>query len=540
MANYDIFDENYYLSKYPFVQQGIDRGIISSGKEHFEKFGQKLGFTEVSRYYDENYYLANNPAVAAAVRSGAFASGLDHFIQFGGEQGLVNTSPDYDESFYLKRYLVLAPFVQNQTLKSGFEHFIKFGIQEGLYGSTFFEPEYLLQNPEVAAAVTAGVFKTGGEHYRKFGQFEPSRSATFVGTQSSDVVAGFGVGKVEIIGIQVSLDVAGNRVYQSNRTNDTDQDTLIGSQGSDTFVLGVGEVSDINGGVFYGGRSATGIGEAMIKNFDQQTDAIRLAGTRGFYGFSPTITMNGDLRITSGSGRGTAGIASIEGGANIPFRANRGRGLLIFSRDSVLDNFSEVEYLQKNPDVAAAVKAGSFSSGLDHYTKLGQFEANRSATFVGTDGNDIVTGFGNGKTEITGVDLDRSDRFNFSGEGNYFSNGSNEFDTLIGSQGADTFILAYDFTSPPPSQMVPDAQELYRGSGEARIRGFNPSQGDVLRLAGQATDYQISPIGADLVISKPGDTIAIIEGGANLNLIQLTFPFVSPVFPNAKAAFLLG
>jgi hypothetical protein len=549
MGNYDIVDENYYLSKYPFVQQGIDRGIISSGKEHFEKFGQKLGFTEVSRYYDENYYLANNPAVAAAVSSGAFASGLDHFIQFGWEQGLVNTSPDYDESFYLKRYPILAPFVQNQTLKSGFEHFIKFGTQEGLYASTFFEPEYLLQNPEVAAAVKAGVFKTGGEHYRKFGQFEPSRSATFVGTQGSDVVAGFGVGKVEIIGIPVSLDAAGNRVYGPT-TNpnlpiglDTnlpiDLDTLIGSQGSDTFVLGVGEVFDTNGGNnFYGTR--TGIGEPIIKNFDQQTDALRLAGTRGFYGFSPTITMNGDLRITTGSGRGTVGIAIIEGGGNIPFRANRGRGLLIFSRDSVLDNFSEVEYLQRNPDVAAAVNAGSFSSGLDHYTKFGQFEANRSATFVGTDGNDIVTGFGNGKTEITGVDLDRSDRFNFSREGNYFSNGSNEFDTLIGSQGADTFILAYDFTSPPPSQMVPDAQELYRGSGEARIRGFNPSQGDVLRLAGQATDYQISPIGADLVISKPGDTIAIIEGGANLNLIQLTFPFVSPVFPNAKAAFLLG
>ncbi|MEG4630646.1 hypothetical protein QUB56_13675 [Microcoleus sp. AR_TQ3_B6] len=537
MANYDIFDENYYLSKYPFVQEGIDRGIISSGKEHFEKFGQKLGFTEVSRYYDENYYLANNPAVAAAVSSGSFASGLDHFIQFGWEQGLVNTSPDYDESFYLKRYPVLAPFVQNQTFKSGFEHFIKFGAQEGLYASTFFEPEYLLKNPEVAAAVKAAVFKTGGEHYRKFGQFEPNRSATFVGTQGSDVVAGFGVGKVEIIGIPVSLNAAGNRVYET-RTNPNlpiDIDTLIGSQGSDTFVLGVGEVFDTNGGIFYQGRFGTG--EPIIKNFDQQTDAIRLAGTRGFYGFSPTITMNGDFRITTGSGRGTAGIARIEGGANIPFRANRGRGLLIFSRDSVLDNFSEVEYLQKNPDVAATVKAGSFSSGLEHYTKFGQFEPNRSATFVGTDGNDIVTGFGNGKTEITGVDLDRS--YAFGGEGNYFSNGSNEFDTLIGSQGADTFILAYDFTSPPPSQMIPDAQELYRGSGEARIRGFNPSQGDVLRLAGQASDYQISPVGADLVISKPGDTIAIIEGGANLNLRQLTFPDIPPVL-GGTYTFLLG
>lgn len=535
MANYDIFDENYYLTKYPFVQEGIDRGIISSGKEHFEKFGQKLGFTEVSRYYDENYYLANNPAVAAAVSSGAFASGLDHFIQFGWEEGLVNTSPDYDESFYLKRYPVLAPFVQNQTFKSGFEHFIKFGVQEGLYASTFFEPEYLLKNPEVAAAVKAGVFKTGGEHYRKFGQFEPSRSATFVGTKGSDVVAGFGAGKVEIIGIQVSLDAAGNRVYEKNLTNfsEIDIDTLIGSQGSDTFVLGVGEEFDTNGGIFY--LSRFGTGEPIIKNFDPSTDAIRLAGTRGSYGFLPTT--NGDFRINYGSGRGTSGIATIEGGANIPFLENRGRGLLIFSRDSVLDNFSEVEYLQKNPDVATAVKAGSFSSGLDHYTKFGQFEPNRSATFVGTEGNDIVTAFGNGKTEITGVDLDTS--FTFGGAGRYYSNGSNEFDTLIGSQGADTFMLAYDFTSPPPSQMIPSAQELYRGPGEARIRGFNPSQGDVLRLTGQVSDYQISPVGADLVISKPGDRIAIIEGGANLDLIQLTFP-PTPPFLGGTSTFLLG
>ena len=353
--------------------------------------------------------------------------------------------------------------MQNQTFKSGFEHFIKFGAQEGLYASTFFEPEYLLKNPEVAAAVKAGVFKTGPEHYRKFGQFEPSRSATFVGTQGSDVVAGFGVGKVEIIGIKVSLDAAGNRVYEINLTNFTDQDTLIGSQGSDTFVVGVGEEFDTNGGIFYWNRF--GSGEPIIQNFDPSTDAIRLAGTRGSYGLWPTP--NGDFRISYGFGRGTSGIARIEGGANIPFRANRGRGLLIFSKNSVLDNFSEVEYLQKNPDVAAAVKAGSFSSGLDHYTKIRQFEPNLSATFVGTEGNDIVTGFGNGKTEITGVDLDRSS--SFGDAGNFLSNGSNEFDTLIGSQGADTFILAYDFIDSGPSGRGPSAQELYR----THLRSFD-------------------------------------------------------------------
>jgi hypothetical protein len=60
----------------------------------------------------------------------------------------------------------------------------------------------------------------------------------------------------------------------------------------------------------------------------------------------------------------------------------------------------------------------------------------------------------------------------------------------------------------------------------------------VLRLAGQVSDYQISPVGADLVISKPGDRIAIIEGGANLNLIQLTFP--SNPFLGATYTFWLG
>ena len=368
----------------------------------------------------------------------------------GWEQGLVNTSRDYDESFYLKRYPVLARFVQNKTFKSGFQHFIKFGAKEGLYANTFFEPEYLLKNPDVAAAVKTGVFKTGGEHYRKFGQFEPSRSATFVGTQGSDVVAGLGVGKVEIIGIQVSLDAAGNRVYERNLNNYSNLDTLVGSQGSDTFVLGVGEVSDTKGGAFYPKDDVSylnryEIGEPIIKNFDPQADAIRLAGTRGTYEFSSTA--NGDFRISYRNfvfDPAMPGIAKIEGGASIPFRANRGRDLFIFNRESVLGNFSEAEYLQKNPDVAAAVKAGSFSSGLDHYTKIGQFEPNRSATFVGTEGNDIVTAFGNEKTEITGVDLDTS--FTFNEAGNYFSNGSNEFDTLIGSEGADTFVFAYDFT----------------------------------------------------------------------------------------------
>src|SRR6476469_5021624 len=515
MANYAIFDEKYYLSQYPWLQPAIDAGIIKSGREHFENFGQAAGLTQVSRYFDEETYLSQNPDIAPLVRSAnnpnaPFASGLDHFIQFGYDEGRTQVSPDYDEAFYLKRYPVLVPFVQNGTFKSCLEHFIKFGAKEGLYANTFFEPEYLLKNPDVAAAVKAGVFKTGGEHYRKIGPFEPARSATFVGTKGTDIVTGFGVGNVEIIGIQVSLNAAGERVYEKPSDFPSPvNDTLIGGNGTDTFVLGVGDFSDVNGGQFYGGVSNSNY--ATVKNFDPQADKIRLAGTRGNYMLNNTP--NGDLRISVGPIRAFAPVAIVEGGQNMPFFVNRGRDLLIFDKVSVLDNFWETGYLASNPDVAAAVKAGSFASGLDQYTKVGQFETNRSATFVGTTGNDVVTGFGKGKSTIIGVDFDES----------YFSDGSNEFDTLIGSEGTDTFILAYGNIPMGPGGF-PFTSELYSGPGEARIRDFKASQGDALQLSGQLSDYQISPVGADLVISKAGDRIAILEGGAGLNLKQLTFP----------------
>ena len=40
MASYAIFDEQYYLASYPWLKPAIDIGIIKSGREHFEKFGQ--------------------------------------------------------------------------------------------------------------------------------------------------------------------------------------------------------------------------------------------------------------------------------------------------------------------------------------------------------------------------------------------------------------------------------------------------------------------------------------------------------------------
>ncbi|MEG4531671.1 calcium-binding protein [Microcoleus sp. D2_18a_D3] len=314
--NYDIFDEQYYLSQYPWLKPAIDAGIIQSGREHFEKYGQASGLTKISRYFDEETYLEGNPELKPFVRTvnpnAPFASGLDHFIQYGYEEGRTRVSPDYDEAFYLKRYPVLAPFVENGTFKSGFEHFVKFGSKEGLYANTFFEEQYLLDNPPVAAAVKAGDFQTGGEHYRKFGQFESVRpSATFFGTSGNDILTGFGVGNVELIGVELGVDINGNRQYKSQGSDEFD--TLIGGSGSDTFVLGRtfltttnrGQLLSVDQGLYQGQ------GWATIQNFTKGQDRIQL--TFGYqYSIFP-INNNRDLAIQVSSDT----IAVIEGGGNL-------------------------------------------------------------------------------------------------------------------------------------------------------------------------------------------------------------------------------
>ena len=276
MTNYDIFDEQYYLTQYPWVKPAIDSGIIKSGREHFEKFGQAGGLTKVSRYFDEETYLAQNPDIAPLVRSpnnpnAPFASGLDQFIQFGYEGGRTRVSPEYNEDFYLANNSELRSFVQNGTFKSGYQHFIQFGNKEGRFATSFWEPRYLINNPDIAPFVNSGALITGREHYFKFGQFEQRRSATFVGSPDNDILTGVGVGNVRLMGVEV--DYAG--ASESDGSNEAD--TLIGGPGRDTFVLGeilLGSKLGIGGTkTFY-----IGPGFATIRNFTQGQDRIELSG----------------------------------------------------------------------------------------------------------------------------------------------------------------------------------------------------------------------------------------------------------------------
>ncbi len=322
MANYAIFDEKYYLSQYPWIQPAIDAGVIKSGREHFEKFGQAAGLTKVSRYFDEATYLAGNPDLAPFVRTvnpnAPFATGLDHFIQFGYDEGQrrAQVSPEYNESFYLANNSELQPFVQNGTFKSGYQHFVQFGAKEGRFGTSFLEPEYLKKNPDIVPFVNSGALKTGREHYFNFAKNEPNRSATFVGSRTNDVLTGVGVGNTELVGVEVGIAPNGNRQYESFGTNEFD--VLIGSPGIDTFVLGVpATAGNVTPTPLYLGN-----GQATIRNFNVETDLIQLQGNSlDSYSLTP---VGGNLLIQ----RFGDVLGVIEGGGslNLTFQQSNGNG----------------------------------------------------------------------------------------------------------------------------------------------------------------------------------------------------------------------
>jgi hypothetical protein len=332
MANYAIFDEEYYLAQYPWVQPAIDAGVILSGRDHFETFGQAAGLTQVSRYFDEATYLAGNPELASLVRTpnnpnAPFATGLDHFIQYGYEEGRTRVSPEYDEAFYLAKNQQLQPLIQNGTFKNGYQHFIQVGRKEGKSGTSFNESGYLGSYPDVRQVVESGALKTGREHYFNFGKNEPNRSANFVGTSGNDILTDVGLGDSYWDGVEVNFlyDPIQQTSSRTGSLGRDEFDTLIGGSGRDTFNFGYrsGNRGNVNTrSVYY----YIGPGFATIRNFTPGEDRISIPGSSADLLAFP-INNNRDLAIqrkglpfvnngvTETSPSDT--IAVIEGGGNL-------------------------------------------------------------------------------------------------------------------------------------------------------------------------------------------------------------------------------
>src|ERR1700722_5909745 len=81
------FDEEWYLGKYPDVKDGVKRGLVQTGREHYVLFGYYEHRMPYRILVSEKWYLEAYPDVADAMKTGVYKSGQAHFDLAGFREG---------------------------------------------------------------------------------------------------------------------------------------------------------------------------------------------------------------------------------------------------------------------------------------------------------------------------------------------------------------------------------------------------------------------------------------------------------------------
>jgi hypothetical protein len=194
-----LFDESYYLQKYPTVAAAVADEQFASGYAHYLEYGQYEGFSP-NPYWNEAWYLANNPDVAQAVALHTVTSGFMQYYQFGQYEnrgGLLY----FNNTYYLQNNADVAAAIQSGTVTSAFEHFSDFGQYEGRSAMLYFSQSvYEADNQDILPYITGEPFTSAFEQYVEYGQFEGRVASDYYDEQiyladNPDVAAAVNAGK---------------------------------------------------------------------------------------------------------------------------------------------------------------------------------------------------------------------------------------------------------------------------------------------------------------------------------------------------------
>ena len=78
-----VFSKNWYLCKYPDIANSVYK---DDPYQHYVKYGKnegRLPIPPIPKEYNEADYLELNPDIAAAVEKGIFSSGIEHYLLYG-------------------------------------------------------------------------------------------------------------------------------------------------------------------------------------------------------------------------------------------------------------------------------------------------------------------------------------------------------------------------------------------------------------------------------------------------------------------------
>jgi hypothetical protein len=166
-----LFDEHYYLEKYPNVAAAVAAGQFATGYDQYVKYGQYEGYSP-SPFWNESWYLQQNPDVAAAVRAGKVSSGFMQYYLFGqyeNRPGLLY----FNQSYYLSKYPNVGAAIAAGIVTSAYEQYVDFGQYEGYSPMLYFSPAvYDADNQDIAPYVTGEPFTSDFEQFLEYGQFE--------------------------------------------------------------------------------------------------------------------------------------------------------------------------------------------------------------------------------------------------------------------------------------------------------------------------------------------------------------------------------
>jgi hypothetical protein len=81
------FDESWYLTKYPDIQEALKKGVVSSARHHYQRFGFYEHRLPYKIDIQEAWYLEAYPDVKKAIERRDYASGQEHFETAGFLEG---------------------------------------------------------------------------------------------------------------------------------------------------------------------------------------------------------------------------------------------------------------------------------------------------------------------------------------------------------------------------------------------------------------------------------------------------------------------
>ena len=380
---------------------------------------------------------------------------------------------------------------------------------------TFFEPYYLIQNPDVQGLLDAGEYTSAYDHFIRKGQFEKREDTFFKGTDGNDVVAALGYESI-LSGVPISEASYAEGIDIKPDNLGTGQiDTFMSGLGYETFImLGNGTVLNDTPNSFYIGNGDEDY--ALIKgftvdyNFEEERYTIYHIPILGGDGTKYTYeSVDGDTHISL-----NGDLVAIVEDVPILIPDAQGEGLTyLYSPDfdawytdfNTPKFFAEDAYLANNPDIRDLIDAGEYESGIDHFLHTGIFEEGRIAVYQGSAGNDNEV-WGTGTSIIFGVEVTDIDTESLT-----FTTGSTgvgEVDSLSGSPHANTFVLGNT------------DQSFYVGKGDedyATVEIFDPTKDRIL-LAGAYADYTFETVAGEeegkgelKILTTAGDLVAVVK-----------------------------